>query len=238
MRYELYYWPGIQGRGEFVRLALEEAGADYVDVVRLPKGKGGGIETLFAMMQKAASPAPFAPPFLKAGRLLIAQTANILAFLGPRLGLVPAGEAKELAARQLSLTIADMVSEAHDTHHPTATSKTYEEQKPEAKKRAHAFTRDRIPKFFRYFERALGESGGKFMLGRSLSYVDLSMFQLVSGLDWAFPKAMKKERPNMPLLRDLTERVAARPRIAAYLASERRLPFNNDGIFRRYAELE
>ncbi len=238
MRYELYYWPGIQGRGEFVRLALEEAGADYVDVVRMPKAEGGGIETLFSMMQKAPSPAPFAPPFLKAGRILVAQTANILAFLGPRLGLVPAAEAKRVAALQLSLTIADMVSEAHDTHHPSATSKTYEEQKPEAKKRARAFTHERIPKFFRHFERALSESGGRFLLGRSLSYVDLSMFQLVSGLDWAFPKAMKKERRNMPLLRDLVERVGARPRIASYLASERRLPFNNDGIFRRYPELQ
>lgn len=238
MRYELYYWPGIQGRGELVRLALEEGGADYVDVVRLPREQGGGIEILFSMMQRASSPAPFAPPFLKAGRVLVAQTANILAFLAPRLGLVPAAEAKRVAALQLSLTIADVISEAHDTHHPTATSKTYEEQKPESKKRARAFTQERIPKFFRYFERALAESGGRFLLGRSFSYVDLSMFQLVSGLDWAFPKTMKREQRNMPRVRDLALRVAARPRVAAYLASPRRLPFNNDGIFRRYPELE
>jgi len=238
MRYELYYWPSIQGRGEFVRLALEDAAADYVDVARLPKAEGGGVEVLFATMKQAPAPAPFAPPFLKAGKLIVAQTANILAYLGPKLGLVPASEPKRIAAHQLSLTIADMVSEAHDTHHPVAMGAYYEDQKPEANKRARGFIDQRIPKFFGYFEAQLKAAGGRAMLGRSISYVDLSLFQLVSGLEYAFPKAMKAQQRKMPLVRALVKRVAERPRLAAYLASPRRLPFNADGIFRHYPELE
>ena len=93
MRYELYYWPSIQGRGEFVRLALEDAGAEYVDVARLPKRGGRGIPALMRFLEsRSVEHPPFAPPFLKAGRLVIAQTANILLFLGPRLGLVPKNE--------------------------------------------------------------------------------------------------------------------------------------------------
>ncbi|NUP06389.1 MAG: glutathione S-transferase [Polyangiaceae bacterium] len=237
-RYELYYWPGIQGRGEFVRLALEDAAAPYVDVARLPASKGGGVEKLLAVMKSAPSPAPFAPPFLKSGTLIVGQTANILAYLGPRIGLVPKAEAKRVLAHALALTIADLVAEVHDTHHPISLNQYYEDQKREARKRAEAFVADRIPKFLGYFNRELERSTGSYMLGRAVSYVDLSLFQIVDGLDYAFPRAMKRNARKIRALRALHDRVADRPNIAAYLASPRRIPFNEQGIFRRYPELD
>jgi glutathione S-transferase len=236
--YELYYWPSIQGRGEFVRLALEEAGAEYVDVARLPASQGGVRAMQKLMKSGAASLEPFAPPFLKSGDLVIAQTANILFYLGPRLGLVQADEAHRLQANQLQLTIADLVGEVHDTHHPISSGLYYEDQKPEALRRATAFVRERIPKFLGYFERVLDHNGGTHPVGKSLTYVDLSLFQVIDGLRYAFPRAMAAMAPQIPHLVRLHDRVAARPNIKAYLASERRLPFNENGIFRRYPELD
>ena len=241
MRYELYYWPGIQGRGEFVRLALEEAGADYVDVARLPANRGGGVPALMRFMDDAkATHPPFAPPFLKAGKLVVAQTANILQFLGPRLDLVARAESERLWAHQLQLTVTDFVAEIHDTHHPIAGSLYYEDQRREAKRRADDFLRNRLPRFLGYFERVLGANPkrGGYMIGGKLGYIDLSMFQVVAGLRYAFPKAMARAERKAPGLVALHDRVAARPRIAAYLASPRRLPFNQWGIFRYYPELD
>ncbi|HTO43503.1 MAG TPA: glutathione S-transferase [Burkholderiales bacterium] len=241
MRYELFYWPGIQGRGEFIRLALEEAGADYVDVARLPERDGGGMRAMNRWLEDASvKRPPFAPPFLKAGRLVIGQTANILQYLGPRLDLAPKDDAARLWAHQLQLTVTDMLVEAHDVHHPIASALYYHDQKPEAQRRAPHFTGERIPKFLDYFEAVLmGSSKGKgFMLGRTLTYVDLSMFQVVAGLRYAFPNAMARLADEYPSLIGLHERVAARPNIAAYLASERRIPFNQHGIFRHYPELD
>lgn len=236
--YELYYWPGIQGRGEFVRLVLEDAGAPYVDVARLPTSQGGGLEPLFKLMQSPGSPAPLAPPFLKSGKLVVAQTPNIMGYLAERHGLVPTSENKRLAGRQLAMTIADLVAEVHDTHHPVAVSLYYEDQKKEAKRRASLFVKERIPKFLGYFERQLETSGGTWLLGRSISYVDLSLFQVLAGLHYAFPAAMVRTKKKIPRLLDLADRVAKRPRLAKYLASPRRLPFNEHGIFRYYEELD
>ena len=234
MRYELYYWPSIQGRGEFVRLALEEADADYVDVARLPQR---GAAALMPILEgKSLARAPFAPPFLKSGKLVIAQTANILLWLAPRHSLVPKSEAARIWAHQLQLTIADWLVEAHDTHHPLGAALYYEDQKPESMRRAANFTGSRLPKFLGYFERLLAqrksrEKGG-WLLGRAFSYADLSLFQMIAGLRYAFPRTMKRLEPAHPRSVGLHDRVASRPRIAAYLASERRIPFNESGIFR------
>lgn len=241
MRYELYYWPGIQGRGEFVRLALEEGGARYVDVAREPESAGGGVPALMALLQsKALRQPPYAPPILKAGERCIAQTANILLFLAPRLKLVPREEAVRLWAHQLQLTLMDLVDEAHDTHHPIAGSLYYHQQKAAARKRSAHFRDERIPKYLGYFERVLERNrGGRgYAVGGTLTYVDLSLFQTVAGLRYAFPKAMRRAERACPRLVALHERVAKRPRIAAYLASPRRIPFNEQGIFRRYPELD
>jgi glutathione S-transferase len=235
MRYAFYYWPEIQGRGEFVRLALEEAGADYVDVAR---GRGGVDAMMKFIEGQAGAHPPFAPPFLKAGKLVIAQTANILFFLGPRLKLVPRDEAGQLWAHQLQLTVTDFVLDIHDTHHPIGASLYYEQQRPAARQRTKHFWQHRVPKYLGYFERILNESGGHYMLGRKLTYVDLSMFQLVAGLRYAFPRRMKRFEKNIPGLVALHDRVAQRPRIKAYLASKRRIPFNEWGIFRHYKELD
>ncbi|HZB89910.1 MAG TPA: glutathione S-transferase [Stellaceae bacterium] len=237
MRYELYYWPEIQGRGEFVRLALEEAGADYADVAR----ERGGTEKMVRLMEeKRTATPPFAPPFLKAGKLVIGQTANILLYLGGALGLAPASEAGRLWTHQLQLTMADLVVEAHDTHHPIAGSLYYEDQRPEAKRRAEIFRRERMPKFLDHFERVLerNPAGDKHLVGARLSYADLSLFQIVEGLRYAFPRAMKRRERRHPRILALHDRIAERPRIRAYLASERRIPFNEQGIFRRYPELD
>lgn len=232
--YELYYWPSIQGRGEFVRLALEEAGADYVDVAR----RDGGVDLLTAALEVGDHPA-FAPPFLKAGEQTIGQVANILLYLGEQHGLAPRTEPGRLWVHQLQLTIADLVTEAHDTHHPIASMLYYEDQKPEAKRRAADFVETRIPKFMAYFARLLANPEPRdYLLGERLSYADLSLFQVIEGLRYAFPNAMKKIEQEHPELTALRDRVAARPKIAAYLASPRRIPFNQDGIFRRYPELD
>jgi glutathione S-transferase len=238
MRYELYYWPSIQGRGEFVRLALEEADADYVDVARKP-GKGGGVPALLRFLDgtRLKHP-PFAPPFLKAGELVIGQTANILLYLGARHGLAPRGEAARLWTNQLQLTISDFVGEVHDTHHPIAGGLYYEDQRAAAKRRAADFLKNRAPKFLRYFEQLLERGGGHYLLGRSLSYPDLSLFQVADGLRYAFPNATRRLERKLPRVVALHDRVAARPRIAAYLASGRRIPFNQSGIFRHYRELD
>jgi glutathione S-transferase len=240
MRYELYYWPSIQGRGEFVRLALEEASADYVDVAS-QRGPRGGVPALLRFLEKRSiAHPPFAPPFLKAGRLLIGQTANILLYLGERHGLAPAAESGRLWTHQLQLTIADIVQETHDTHHPISTNLYYEDQKPEARRRAQDFVRTRLPKYLGYFERVLARStkSTSYLAGPQLTYADLSLFQLVAGLRYAFPHAMTRVERQCRRVSALHDRVAARPRIAAYLASDRRLPFNEEDIFRRYKELD
>lgn len=233
MRYELYYWPGIQGRGEYVRLALEEAGAAYRDVAR----EGGGMGAMSKLEGTRGTP-PFAPPFLKAGKLVIGQTANILLYLGSRHNLAPKAEAGRLWVHQLQLTIADLVQEIHDTHHPLGPTLYYEDQRAPAKRRSGEFWNERVPKYLGYFENLLDNSGGTYVTGRRLTYVDLSLFQIVDGLRYAFPRRMKAFEREIPGLVGLHGRVAARPNIKAYLASARRIPFNEDGIFRHYKELD
>jgi glutathione S-transferase len=238
MDYQLYYWPTIQGRGEFVRLALEEAQAGYVDVAR----QQDGIEALQKAMAQAATPS-FAPPFLvvgdQANRQTIGQTANILQFLGSAHALAPRARAGRLWIHQLQLTIADLVAEVHDTHHPVSSSLYYEDQKREAKRRAAGFIAERVPKYFDYFEAVLAAAGRDgYLNGARISYADLSMFQVIAGLRYAFPQAMARIEPDYPRLAGLHDLVAARPNIAAYLASKRRIPFNQDGIFRHYPELD
>ncbi|WP_230529883.1 glutathione S-transferase [Microvirga roseola] len=235
MAYELYYWPTIQGRGEFVRLALEEAGADYVDVARGPKG----IQAMMRIMENAEHP-PFAPPFLKDGETIVSQTAGILLYLGARHDLAPKDPVGGLWTHQIQLTIADLVAEAHDTHHPVSVNLYYDDQKEEALRRAEDFRENRIPKFLGWFEDILARnpSGEKHLVGDRLTYADLSLFQTVEGLSYAFPKATERILKEFPRVAALHEAVAARPRIKAYCESPRRIPFNEDGIFRRYPELD
>jgi glutathione S-transferase len=238
-KYQLHYWPSIPGRGEFVRLALEYAGIPYVDVARLPEADGGGEEALYESLDRAhPRTIPFAPPYLKAGKLVIAQTANILLFLGRRHGLAPEGEAGWLWTHQLQLTIADFVAEVHDTHHPISLDEYYEDQKAAAAKRTAAFRKSRIPKFLGYFEKVLERAGAKWVNGKQPSYADLSLFQIVEGLRYAFPKATRRAERKYARVVQLHDRVAQRPRVAAYLKSERRIPFNQMGIFRHYPELD
>ena len=237
MRYELYYWSSIQGRGEFVRLALEAAAAPYIDVARTPHGEA----RLMALLDSNTSAhPPFAPPFLKAGNRLIGQTANILLFLGARHGLAPKSDAGRLWTHQLQLTIADLVVEVHDTHHPIAASFYYEEQRRESRRRAADFVAHRLPKYLAYFDAVLGRNprGPTHLVGGRLTYADLSLFQVVAGLHYAFPRAMQRQARRYKHVMALYARVATRKRIAAYLASGRRLPFNQEGIFRHYPELD
>jgi glutathione S-transferase len=238
MRYELYYWPSIQGRGEFVRLALEETGVPYVDVAR-KSGRNGGVPAMMRLLDgtRIKHP-PFAPPFLKAGKLVVGQTANILLFLGARHGLAPRGEDGRLWTHQLQLTIGDLVVEVHDTHHPIGAGLYYEDQRAAAKRRTADFLKNRVPKFLHYFETVLERSGGPYLLGRGLTYADLSLFQVAEGMRYAFPKSMRRLEKRVPGIMALQGRVAQRPRIAAYLASERRIAFNRSGIFRHYPELD
>ncbi len=223
-KFELFYWPEIQGRGEFVRLALEDAGADYVDVAREP----GGMRRMLAILKEQRA---FAPPFLKLGKLVLAQTPNILQHVAPELGLAKTDGASRALLNQAQLTLADWLTEAHDTHHPISSSLYYEDQQAEAQRRASIFRRERLPKFLAYFEAGVRPRA-------AITYVDLSLFQMIEGLRYGFPKAMKKLEPKYPRLVALHDRVARRPRLAAYLASDRRIPFNQQGIFRLYPELD
>jgi glutathione S-transferase len=242
---EFYYWPGIQGRGEFVRLALEDGGAAYVDVAR---ERENGLEAMLRLLEgqgpegrQEPGALPFAPPFVKVGGVVVSQTANILAFLAPRLGLVPDDEALRAEASQIQLTLADFVDETHDTHHPIAGSLYYEDQKAAAKRRAQNFVKERMPKYLGWLEKVLArnrKSGGQWLVGSDCTYVDLSVFQVVEGLRYAFPNAMALLEPQIPRVVALHDRVAERSRIAAYLKSKRRQPFNQMGIFRHYPELD
>ena len=240
MAYELFYWPSIQGRGEFVRLALEAAGAPYVDVAR-ERGAGRGVAALTAILEGRAAPfTPFAPPFLRDGEIIVSHVANNLDYLAPKLGLGPRQEARRVFAHGLQLTITDLVSEVHDTHHPIATDLYYEDQKKEAKARAAAFLSERAPKYLGYFERVLADNpaGKAHAVGDKLTTVDLSLFQVWTGLAYAFPRAFAGADKLYPGLAGLAANVATQPNVAAYLASERRIPFNESGIFRHYPELD
>jgi glutathione S-transferase len=240
--YELFYWPGIQGRGEFVRLAFEDAGVPYDDVGRRPESKGGGARAIERLLSSSGRHlSPLGPPVLRHGGALVAHTAAILQYLAPRLGLVPRDEASRLRAHQIQLTIADLVAEVHQTHHPIAVSRYYEDQKEEAARCAASFVRERIPKFLAYFDRALDSNRpgrGRWLVGARCSYADLSLFQVMAGLRYAFPRAMRRHDRAFPRLGALHDAVAARPRLALYLASSRRVPFNEYGIFRCYPELD
>jgi len=241
MPYQLHYWPTIQGRGEFVRLALEAAGADYVDVARLPESQGGGESALGERLDDPANARPaFAPPFLVDGDIVVGQTAAILLYLGPRLGLAGVGESDGLWTHQLQLTIADVVAEAHDTHHPISSGAYYEAQRGAAALRARAFREERIPKFLNWFERVLqrNPSGSLHLVGDVLTYADLSLFQLVDGLQYAFPKATARALTATPAVEKLHANIRRRQRVREYLHSPRRIAFNEEGIFRRYPELD
>ena len=241
MAYELHYWPTIQGRGEFVRLALEAAGAPYLDVARGAEEAGLGVPAMQRCLhdRKQVHP-PFAPPFLIDGNVVVAQTAAILQYLAPTLKLVARSEQLRVWTQQIQLTIADMVDEAHDTHHPVGAGLYYEDQKPEALRRATEFCRVRMPKFLQWFEAIVvrNTAGTRHLVGGKLSYADLSLFQLVEGLRYAFPKAAQQALASTPAIVQLHDRIADLPRVAAYLRSDRRIPFNEQGIFRRYPELD
>lgn len=241
MTYDLYYWPTIQGRGEFVRLVLEAAGVSYRDMARLEDVPGGGIEGMFAFIEgRKGSPVPFAPPFLVSGDILLSQTAVISAFIGERHGLAPQGEPGRLFCRSIAATTADLAAEVHDVHHPVGTSLYYEDQKPEALRRAKEFREQRLPKFLGWYENLIvnnpADSG--HLVGPDMTYADIGLFQLVAGLHYAFPKRLAAIEADYPAVMVLARVVADSPIIAAYLASDRRIPFNEDDVFRSYPELD
>ena len=234
MAYELFYWPGLQGRGEFARLALEDAGAEYVDVVRKD-----GVSAMTALMKSGTQP-QFAPPFLRDGDLIVGQTAAILLHLGGRLGLAPEDEAGKLWTHQIQLTVSDLTQEAHDTHHPVGNSLYYDDQKPESARKSKNFRDERIPKYLGWFESVLSANSASdaTLVGATHSYADLSLFQVIAGLRYAFPKATARALKQVPGVVAVHDRVAQRPRLRAYLDSDRRIAFNQDGIFRHYPELD
>lgn len=236
---ELYYWPGIPGRGEFVRLLLEDAGAAYVDVAL--RRKDWMAEMMRFLDGQELGALPFAPPFVKVGAVVVSQTANILAFLAPRLRRVPDDPALRAEASQIQLTMADFTGEIHDVHHPIAGGLYYEDQKAAAKRRARDFVVQRLPKYLGWLEKILErnrKSDGQWLVGSGCTYVDLSAFHIVEGLRYAFPNAMARLEPEIPRVIGLRDRVASRPRIAAYVKSKRRQAFNEMGIFRHYPELD
>ena len=132
------------------------------------------------------------------------------------------------------------MAEIHDIHHPIGPSLYYHQQEAEARRRAVAFHQQRLPRFLDYFERVLelNPAGPEYLAGGEHCYADLSLFQVIRGLQYAFPRTMNTHRARIPRTLTLVERVAARPGIQAYLQSDRRQPFNESGIFRHYPELD
>ncbi len=232
MAYNLWYWPSIQGRGEFVRLPLEAAGIDYRDCVR-----ERGEDALMADMAARAPRAPFAPPYLEIDGHTIAQVANILAWLGGHHGLAPTNLADRYWINQLQLTIADVVAEVHNVHHPVEMMAYYDDQKAEAARAARQFRNERLPKFLDYFERAVA-AGDDWTIDGNWTYIDTSLFQLIEGLRYMFPKRMAAIEGNYPNLIRIHDQIEDLPGIRAYLKSDRRLPFSEEGIFRHYPELD
>ncbi len=240
MTYTLYYWPIIPGRGEFIRLALEAAGQPYEDVAR--RGDEPDFAAVSELLDRTDLPRPpFAPPMLATPDGLIAQTPAILLYLGRQHDLAPQDPAAEIWTHQLQLTLADWVVEIHDTHHPLGPTLYYEDQLAESRRRAHLFRQERLPRFMAYFETVLAQAAddaAPFLVRPSPTYADLSLFQIVAGLRYAFPEAMGRLAGDHPRLTRLAEAVRALPAIASYLESPRRMAFNNDGIFRNYPELD
>jgi len=237
--YRLYYWPNLPGRGEFIRLVLEQAGAKYVDIARQPEAEGGGMPPLMALRygQGEGQPA-YAPPVLRAGDFWLAQTPAICDYLAAIHRLVPTEPQGRARALQVFLTIFDVLGEVHDTHHPISKARFYEDQKQAAKQNATSFLQDRLPNHMAYFDRVLSQAGGAYLLGHTLTYVDLAMYQLLLGLKHAFPKGASQVLTQTPGLSALFDKVAAQPRVAAFKASDRSVAFSNDGIFRNYPELD
>jgi len=229
--YQLWYWPNIPGRGEFVRLALEAAEIDYEDMAREK-----GAEALVEDLQSRSGIKPLAPPYLVDGDLCIGQTANILAILADRHDF-GAGELEtDLQLIQLQLDVTDIVAEVHNVHHPVSGNLYYHDQMDAAYEAAQNFRDTRIPHFLDHFEGALEENGGPYMLGDSWTHIDTSLFQLMEGLDYMFPSRMRSlDYPRLELCRQAVMEIDG---IEQYLASDRRLPFNEDGIFRHYPELD
>lgn len=240
MTYQLYYWHPLPGRGEFVRLLLEHLAVPYVDVARTAQAESeSGVPTILEILKSETAPLPpLAPPILQVDEHLIAQTANICQFVARRHGLAGEDDIADAAVLQLQLTIMDLATEAHDTHHPLAGALYYEDQRDAAKQRAAHFTKERIAKFLGYFERVLATRGEPFFIGATPSYADLSLFQAVEGLRYAFPNAMRRVERDLTLVPRTVNLVRELPNIAAYLASDRRVAFNEHGIFRRYPELD
>lgn len=233
MAYKLWYWPGIQGRGEFVRLPLEAAGIDYQDCARAL-----GAEALLEDMAARGGRGPFAPPYLEIDGITIAQVADILLYLGDRHDLAPSNIADRYWIHQLQLTIADLVAEVHAVHHPVDPGAYYDEQKTEARRSAAQFREERLPKFLAHFEAASAANAGEWLIDGRWTYADTSLFQIVEGLRYMFPRRMAALEGECPGVIRIRDQVAALPGIRAYLASDRRLPFNEDGIFRHYPELD
>jgi glutathione S-transferase len=240
MSYDLWYWPGIQGRGEFVRVFMEAAGISYRDRARQADAQAL-VEDMEAR-EDGEGFAPYAPPYLVArdgeNEFTIAHVAHILTWLTENHDLGSGDLQTDLHLIQLQLTITDVVAEAHDTHHPLGGSLYYEDQKQAAATRAKGFREERIPKYFDHFETALAVNPGPFCRADRFGHVDTSLFQLVEGLRYAFPRRMAQIESDYPRIFACRDAVAELPGIAAYRQSERRIPFNEDGIFRHYPELD
>jgi glutathione S-transferase len=230
MSYDLWYWTGIQGRGEFVRVPLEAAGIPYRD-----RAREDGDKALAKDMKARAPHAPFAPPYLIVDGVAVAQVANILQLLGERHPLAPADPVERRWLHQVQLTLTDFVAEVHQVHHPVGIGLYYEDQKAEAARFAEEFRQDRMPKFLGWLE---GAVRGEWLMGEAWSYGDTSIFLIVDGLRYMFPRRMETLAPTIPALIRIHDAVVALPGVAAYLASDRRLPPNTDGIFRHYPELD
>ncbi|HHO51810.1 MAG TPA: glutathione S-transferase [Deltaproteobacteria bacterium] len=232
MKMSLYYWPMIPGRGEFVRLVLEAAGVEYVDVGRIE-----GVPAVLDAVRGSLGGRPHrALPILVDGEEVLSQTPVICTYLAEAYGLAP-GREHRWGALTLLLTAMDLVTEAHDVHHPVSSRLRYEDQQPEARRAAELFVRERLPSFLAHLEGVCRDNPqSDWMIGGRLSHVDLVVEQLLRGLEHAFPAAMASA--PIPGLRALAAAAASLPRIAAYRASERCIPFNRDGLFRAYPELD
>ena len=170
---------------------------------------------------------------------MIAQSAKILLYLGPRLKLAPRDEAGRLWLHQLQLTVTDFVKEIHDTHHPLGGEFYYEDQKPEAKRYAQGFLAERAPKYLGYFETVLTKERRALCAGAQVTLCRSFAVPADRGPALRLPQGDEAHRAQACRASSLCATASPkRPGIKAYLASPRRIAFNESGIFRHYPELD
>jgi len=230
--WQILYWPAKDadgkvaagaGRAEYLRVLFEEAGVPYQDVT-------AGLRAFFWQNLEAQPYPALAPPAIRKNNFILGQTAVCAKRLAMEFGFYPTDEDDAAHAEQIVTTVHEYIAEGRSAFHPVKNTMSYHDQKEEAKPYIAAFKADRLPRYMTNFERFLkaNRGGGGFFVGDSLSYVDLQVMVMLQVTRSQFPDAW--EALDAKLLKDHLAQMEARPRIKAYLLSDRKQPFAGDSM--------